>query len=57
MSEEWEEETTVTLIAAGYEWTCPHCDTLNHEIEIVPKVTCSQCQQVFDVDDAYHAYE
>jgi hypothetical protein len=25
---------TVDMVAAGYEWVCPNCDRLNHEIEI-----------------------
>jgi uncharacterized protein (DUF983 family) len=48
---------TVSLISAGYEWTCPHCDTLNHEIEITETVACEQCGVEFEVSDADHAYE
>jgi hypothetical protein len=33
---------SVDLIASGYEWTCPKCDKLNHEIEFKygEKVKC-----------------
>jgi hypothetical protein len=31
---------TVDLIASGYEWICPHCDKLNHEIEATETVMC-----------------
>lgn len=48
---------SVTLISAGYEWTCPHCETLNTEIEIAETVTCSKCAQEFEIADADHAYE
>ena len=47
---------SVYLIAAGYEWTCPHCDIMNTEIEFTPKVTCLTCKQEFRVADADHAY-
>lgn len=33
----------ITLISASYEWTCPHCEELNMEIEITETVTCSNC--------------
>ncbi len=49
------EEESVDLISSGYEWTCPHCDQLNREIEITETVKCSKCDKVYSVFDAYHA--
>lgn len=45
----------VSLIASGYEWICPKCDTLNHEIETMERVTCSDCGASWSVEDCYHA--
>ena len=50
------EKATVDLIASGYEWTCPHCNQLNHEMEIVEQVTCEGCEARFDTNPAEHAY-
>ncbi|MBW1845556.1 MAG: hypothetical protein JRI94_00115 [Deltaproteobacteria bacterium] len=49
---------TVGLIASGYEWTCPECDTLNKEIEIYNQVTCQNCERTFEVnqEDVNHAF-
>lgn len=50
----------VELIASGYEWECPECYTLNHEIEITESVTCTQCRTKYDVSnyfDVPHAYK
>ena len=49
-------DETVELIASGYEWECPHCVTLNKEIEIPKKVKCSECGKEFEVDNADHAW-
>ena len=46
----------VVLIASGYEWTCPECDELNHEIEIENQVSCKNCNVVFEVTECEHAY-
>jgi DNA-directed RNA polymerase subunit RPC12/RpoP len=48
---------TVDLIASGYEWTCPKCDTLNEEIEVTEKVSCRNCRRIFKVQDYQHAIE
>lgn len=47
----------VDLIASGYDWTCPVCDTWEHEIEITTKVTCSGCGTVFRTADYEHAWK
>jgi len=51
-----EEEESVELIASGYEWTCPNCDKLNEEIEILVKVKCVVCGREFEVENADHAW-
>ena len=45
----------VELIASGYEWNCPECETFNTEIEITEHVECDNCNQVFFVSESYHA--
>jgi len=49
------EEKTVTLIASGYEFICPHCETFNRVIETAEKVTCGECGHTFAVDECIHA--
>ncbi len=57
----------VDMIASGYDWNCPHCETWNKEIAI-PKadhetlnlyVTCDNCKKVSEVfpSEIEHAYE
>lgn len=46
----------VDLMASGYEWVCPECDTLNHEIEAKGKVTCAQCGTECETNPPEHAY-
>lgn len=46
---------TVSLIASGYEWTCPKCDTLNNEIKTRENVTCRHCGASWPVDSYDHA--
>lgn len=46
----------VDLIASGYEWVCPDCETLNKEIEVKETVTCSGCGHTFDANPPEHAY-
>ena len=48
-------EESVDLIASGYEWTCPECELLNHEIEITETVECHKCKKRYLVDEADHA--
>lgn len=45
----------IQLIAGGYEWICPYCDTLNTEIEVTQNVTCSKCKKTYEVEDYQHA--
>jgi DNA-directed RNA polymerase subunit RPC12/RpoP len=51
-----DEEETIELIASGYEWTCPHCNHLNNEIEIPENVVCSKCKREYEVDNTDHAW-
>ncbi len=46
----------VDIIASGYEWTCPTCDTLNKEISCPEVVTCSRedCRVSFFTDSPEH---
>ena len=46
---------SVELIASGYEWVCPECDTLNKEIEVTKTVKCKKCHTTFEVQDYAHA--
>jgi len=48
---------SVELIASGYEWVCPKCGMLNHEIEVTPIVICPFCQERCEVAEYHHAYE
>lgn len=50
------QDKTVYLIAAGYEWTCPHCERMNREIEIVERVRCGACGKAYEVNEAEHAW-
>lgn len=47
---------TVDIIASGYEWICPECNTLNKEIEYTERVKCSnpQCFTEFETDLPEH---
>lgn len=53
--QENDEPEYVDLIASGYEWECPNCETLNHEIEVTEQVICSECLLTFPVNDYEHA--
>lgn len=46
---------SVELIASGYEWECPECETLNKEIGVTEKVICGKCIAEFEVEEYYHA--
>lgn len=52
-----DEPESVSLIASGYEWECPHCDTWNKAIEILEQVTCRKCKRTYPVDGTDHAWE
>lgn len=45
----------VSLVASGYEWTCPDCDHFNTEIEVTERVKCGGCGKSFEVEDYHHA--
>ena len=47
----------VDLQASGYEWTCPNCKFLNHEVEISQSVKCSACNKEYIVWDIHHTNE
>ena len=47
---------SVALLASGYEWSCPRCEHLNHEIEVVETARCRKCRRAFVVAGAEHAY-
>ena len=47
--------TSVELIAAGYEWTCPNCEQINKEIEVTERVECDHCHANYDVAAYEHA--
>jgi len=38
---------TVTLLASGYDWTCPMCEENNHTIEAKERVKCQFCDSEF----------
>lgn len=46
----------VDIIASGYEWVCPDCETFNTEIEINETVKCVCCGVEFETDLPEHAY-
>ncbi|HEY9764537.1 MAG TPA: hypothetical protein V6D07_18565 [Trichocoleus sp.] len=54
IQDEEEEEETVSLIASGYDWTCPSCGHNNNETESEEKVSCANCEKEFQVDSVDH---
>lgn len=46
----------VDLVASGYDWTCPQCNAMHHEIEIKEHVVCPQCGIVYATGATTHAY-
>lgn len=56
--EHQEQKETVDIIASGYEWICPECETLNEVIEY-PKtgmVQCEGCGKGFCTDLPEHCF-
>jgi len=51
------EDNSVDLFASGYEWECPECEELNHEIEYKEEVTCCACVKAYEANPPEHAYE
>ena len=51
------EKEEVDMIASGYEWICPECETFHQVIEIpkVEEVTCKKCQEQFKIGEPFHA--
>ena len=47
---------SVDIIASGYEWICPGCETFNKEIEITETVQCKGCGAVFETNPPEHAF-
>jgi hypothetical protein len=43
-----EKEPAVELVATGYEWTCPECESLNRILGFIPHVTCANCSSDFE---------
>ncbi len=46
----------VDIIASGYEWMCPTCETLVLEIEHTEIVTCSECNKSYYTSPPLHAH-
>ena len=61
MADEIYEIQKVDLIVGKYEWTCPHCETLNEEIELPRdnELECQNdsCRRTSTIHDYFHAYE
>jgi len=48
--------SSVDVIASGYEWVCPSCNELNKEIEYLEKYTCGRCKKEVETSLPEHAY-
>ena len=48
-------EKPVDLVASGYEWVCPRCETFYTIIETALEVVCPTCKLLFDVGNIEHA--
>lgn len=46
----------VDMIASGYEWICPECESFNTETEVGEFVTCGECGMDFETNPPEHAY-
>lgn len=51
------EKTPVDIIASGYEWICPNCEILNHEIEVTEFVDCGACHHTYPTNPPEHALQ
>lgn len=47
----------VDLIASGYEFVCPECETYNRIAGIAETVQCYKCRAEFEILEAAHAYD
>ena len=50
------EEQSVAMIASGYDWICPHCEHMNHEIEALTALHCETCRTGYLAEAPEHAY-
>ena len=63
LGDKMDETEGVMLIASGYEWLCPECNTFNKFGCEIPKnlvkvmVTCTNCKRKYDIDGFEHAFE
>jgi len=50
---------SVDIIASGYEWECPNCETLNKMIAYPSSqiVTCASCGNEYEVGLPEHAID
>lgn len=46
----------VDIIASGYEWVCPDCETFVREIGLTETVECPCCGAKFETAPSEHAY-
>ena len=54
------EDTGVWLMAAGYEWRCPHCDHLCDGYIAIPEtdtIQCYHCRTEYPLMGEDHAHE
>lgn len=47
---------TVDIIASGYEWICPDCDTLNRVNGLTEIVKCGCCGREFETNPPEDAF-
>ena len=45
----------VDIIASGYEWICPKCETLNRHCEYTEIVECVNCGKQYNTAPPEHA--
>lgn len=48
-------EKRVSIIASGYEWTCPKCEYDNNVMSHTETVVCMGCGEMYYTDDPDHA--
>ena len=52
-----EAQSSVGLIASGYEWVCPYCANLNREMQVKETVICHVCSHKYNVFNYCHAID
>lgn len=55
--EELQETQLVDVIASGYEWTCPACETYNTMSGHQLHVECKNCGEGFETNPPEHCYD